>query len=368
MLRFVSGPGGGGSRDSSRLRLGILGVVVLSLFATMLARLWYLQVLVAPELKVEAQANSVRLVYTEAPRGRILDRNGNVLVDNRIVPTVVMDRAAAAKHPDVLARLSGILGVPVPDLQKRLEDVRYSQYKPVPMLENVPMDKVVYLREHEAEYPGVDVVQLTQRYYPHDTLAAHVLGYVGEINDKELATRRSAGYREGDTIGKSGVELAYESGLRGTPEVEKLQVDAQGRVLQSLGKQPAVPGHDVQLTIDLDVQTLAEESLKQGLDTAQATWDPDRLKRFLAPAGSIVVEDPRDGSILAMASAPTYRPSDFVGGISTNLFGALQDPANHYPLNNRAIQGLYAPGSTFKPVTALAALERSEERRVGKAR
>ena len=109
---------------------------------------------------------------------------------------------------------------------------------------------------------------------------------------------------------------------------------------------------------NMQLHRRAEESLKQGLDTAQATWDPDRLKRFLAPAGSIVVEDPRDGSILAMASAPTYRPSDFVGGISTNLFGALQDPANHYPLNNRAIQGLYAPGSTFKPVTALAALEK----------
>src|SRR5205085_2993745 len=155
-----------------------------------------------------------------------------------------------------------------------------------------------------------------------------------------------------------GVELAYENDLRGTPEVEKLQVDAQGRVLRSLGKQPAVPGHDVQLTIDLDVQTLAEESLKQGLETAQATWDPDRLKRFIAPAGSIVVEDPHDGSVLAMASAPTYTPKDFVGGISTALFQALQDPANHYPLNNRAIQGLYAPGSTFKPVTALAALEK----------
>ena len=354
----ISSAGVGGGRDSSRLRLAILGVVVVSLFATMLARLWYLQVLVAPQLKVEAQENSVRLIYTEAPRGRILDRNGNVLVDNQIVPTVVVDRLVAAKHPEVLDHLSAYLHVPRTTIDERLKDERFSLYKPVPVFENANMDQVVYLREHEADFPGVDVVQLSERHYPHGSLAAHVLGYVGEINDKELVTRRSQGYREGDTIGKSGVELAYENELRGTPEVEKLQVDAQGHVLRSLGKQPAVPGHDVQLTIDLNVQTLAEESLQQGLDTAQASWDPSQLKRFIAPGGSIVVEDPHDGSILAMASSPTYDPTEFVNGISTARFQQLQDPANHYPLNNRAIQGLYAPGSTFKMVTALAALEK----------
>ncbi|MGH9224855.1 MAG: penicillin-binding protein 2 [Acidimicrobiales bacterium] len=344
------------TRDSSRLRLAILGVVVISLFATMLARLWYLQVLVAPELKVEAQANSVRLVYTEAPRGRILDRDGDVLVDNRIVPTVVVDRRAAAKDPGIAFRLAAYLGKDPIEIQRRIEDPRFSQYKPVPVADDVKKEQVVYLREHQADFPGVDVVQLTQRFYPRDTLAAHVLGYVGEINDKELEPRKNDGYRPGDSIGKSGVELAYEKDLRGDPEVEKLQVDSQDRVLRSLGNQPAVPGHDVQLTIDIDVQVLAEESLKQALDTAQASWDPNQLKRFLAPAGSVVVEDPRDGSILAMASYPTYKPTEFVNGISTAQFQALNDPVNHFPLNNRAIQGLYAPGSTFKLITSLAAL------------
>ncbi|MDQ4096591.1 MAG: penicillin-binding protein 2 [Actinomycetota bacterium] len=351
-------PGPGNGRDSTRLRLAILGVIVLSLFVTMLARLWYLQVLVAPELRVEAQANSVRLVYTEAPRGRILDRNGNVLVDNRIVPTVVVDRTVAAKNPELLENLSAYLGMPLPDLHRRLEDQRFSQYKPVPVAEDIPKEKVVYLREHEADFPGVDVVQVTQRTYPHETLAAHLLGYVGEINDGELERRRSTGYREGDTIGKSGAELAYEEALRGTAEVEKLQVDAHGHVLRSLGKQPAVPGHDVQLTIDLEVQRLAEESLRQGLEAANTSWDPDQLKRFIAPGGAVVVEDPRDGAILAMASYPTYHPKDFVNGITVKRFQELQDPAGYYPLTNRAIQGEYAPGSTFKPITALAALEK----------
>jgi penicillin-binding protein 2 len=345
----------GSGRDGTRLRLGILGVVVLSLFATMLARLWYLQVLVGPELRVEAQENSVRLIYTEANRGRILDRQGRVLVDNRIVPTVVVERNV---KPEVLARLADELGKDVKDFERRLDDVRFSQFKPVPVMEDVPKDKLIFLREHHDEFPGVDIVQLTQRSYPNGPLAAHVLGYVGEINDAELEAHAGQGYRGGDTIGKSGVELAYESALRGTPQVEKLQVDAQGRVLRSLGKQPAIPGHDVQLTIDLDVQRVAEESLAQALDTAHKSWDPSQLKYFIAPAASAVVLDPRDGSVVAMASYPTYDPKEFVGGISTEAFQSLQDPANHFPLNNRAIQGQYAPGSTFKPITAMAALGR----------
>jgi penicillin-binding protein 2 len=342
-------------RDGSGLRLGILGVIVLSLFATMLARLWYLQVLVGPEFRVEAQENSVRLIYSEANRGRIVDRQGRVLVENRIVPTVVIDRNI---RPDVVARLAAELGKDPKDFQRRIEDVRFSQFKPVPVMEDVPKDKVVYLREHHDEFPGVDVVQLTQRFYPNGSLAAHLLGYVGEINDTELESRRSQGYRDGDSIGKSGVELAYETYLRGTPQVEKLQVDAQGRVLGSLGKQPGIPGHDVQLTIDLDVQRVAEESLAQALETARKSWDPSQAKFFIAPAASAVVLDPKDGAVLAMASWPTYDPAKFVNGISPEDFQVLQDPANYYPLNNRAIQGQYAPGSTFKPITALAALGR----------
>ncbi len=346
------------SRDSTSLRLGILGIVVLSLFATMLARLWYLQVLAAPGLKAEARENSVRLVYTEAPRGKILDRNGDVIVENRIVPTVVVERKAADENPDLVPKLASLLGRPQIDLERRLQDERFSLFRPVPVADDIPKEKVVYLRENPGEFPGVSVVQIAQRAYPHGRLASHLLGFVGEINDTELASRRTQGYRGGDTIGKSGVELAYEAELRGEPQVEKLQVDSQGRVLRSLGIQPAVPGRDVQLTIDIKVQALAEESLRQGLETARQTWDNEQLKRYLAPAGSVVVQDPGDGAILAMASYPDYEPTEFVNGISTARFGELNDPANHYPLNNRAIQGVYAPGSTFKMITALAGLGR----------
>ena len=346
------------SADTTRLRMGILAIVVISLFSALLARLWYLQVLAAPAFKTEAQLNSVRFVYTEAPRGRILDRNGKVLVGNRVVPTVVVDKTELGDKPDdVIRHLSALVHVPENVLEDRIDDPRYSPFKPIPVVDDVPKETLIHIREHQDEYPGVQGVMLTKRFYPNGSLAAHVVGYVGEINDKELAPRKSKGYRAGDSIGKSGVELAYEDELRGQPEVEKLEVDAQGRVLRTLGKQPAVQGHDVRLTIDLDLQKVAEDSLAQSIAAAQATYDNESGKRFVAPAGSAVVLDPRDGSVLAMASYPTYEPATFIDGISEKTFGELNDPAGHYPLNNRVTQGLYAPASTFKLVTSIAGLE-----------
>jgi len=342
---------------TSRLRMAVLGVIVLSLFAAMLARLWYLQVLSGPTYRTEAQQNRVRIIVTEAPRGRILDRQGRVLVGNRVVSAVVVHRQVVAESPEVLPRLSQLLGVPEPELAGRMADERFSPFKPVPVAIDVPKETLIHIREHQAEFPGVEGTQLTQRTYPNGTTAAHVLGYVGEINDVELDQRKAKGYKAGDTIGKSGLELTYEEDLRGEPEIEKLEVDAEGRVLRSLGRQPGVQGDDVRLTIDLDVQKLAEESLVQGLEAARNTWDPNQAKRFLAPAGSVVVLDPRDGAVLAMASYPWYDPSEFVNGIKEEKFRELNDPNGSYPLTNRAIQGLYAPGSTFKLATAVAALE-----------
>jgi penicillin-binding protein 2 len=344
------------SPENTRLRMGVLGVVVVSLFAAMLVRLWYLQVLAAPSLRVEAQQNSVRLIVTEAPRGRVLDRNGNILVDNRTVDAVTVSRDEVNRNPGLIPRLSTLLAVPEDDLRKRVEDDRFTIFKPVPVAEDVPKETLIYIREHQEEFPGVGAVQLTRRAYPHGTLAAHVLGYVGEINDRELAPRKSAGYKVGDTIGKSGVEAAYETDLRGQPQIEKLEVDSKGRVLRTLGVQPPVQGHDVQLTIDLDLQRLAEESLQQGLERSRRAYDRNTAKYFLTTAGSVVVLDPRNGAVVAMASNPTYDPREFVDGISESRFRELQDPAGNFPLNNRVLQGLYAPGSTFKLVSALAAL------------
>ena len=344
------------TQDSSRLRLSVLGMVVLSLFCALSARLWYLQVLASPTLKVEAQHNSVAVVYTEAPRGRILDRNGKVLADNRVVLALVADREEVEERPEVLERLSGLVDVPVDELNRRMADERHSLFKPVPLAVDVPKEKLIYVREHQDEFPGVQGVQVTERVYPHGALAAHVLGTVGEINDEELATRKAAGYKGGDTIGKSGIELTYEEDLRGEPEISKLEVDSVGRVQRSLGGEPAVQGEDVRLSIDLDVQRAAEDSLAQGIELARKSSDFLTGKPFRAPGGSVVVTDPRDGAVLAMASNPAFDPNEFTKGISVRRFAELNDPAGHLPLNNRAIQGLYAPGSTFKLATSIAGL------------
>lgn len=345
------------SSDNARLRLSIIGVVVVSLFSALFARLWYLQVMDTTEFQALATQNRVRTIYEPAPRGRILDRQGRVLVENRGYQAVTVTRLEVQDKPEVVARLAALLGVSRTELERRINDKRYSPYKPVPVADDVPEEIVVYLREHAQDFPGVAARAVAERTYPHGTLAAHVLGYVGEINDKELKRSEGEGYRLGDDIGKSGVEQAYEADLRGTPGEVRLEVDATGKILApALSSRPPVHGNDLQLTVDLDVQKLAEESLIAGLEAARSQRERNTGRAFVAPAGAVVVMDPRDGALLAMASNPTFLPADFVNGIRPEAFAALQDPANHYPLTNRAIQGQYAPGSTFKLFTALAAL------------
>ncbi len=260
------------------------------------------------------------------------------------------------------------------EVQTRISDPRFSQYKPVPVKTDVDETTVIDVREHQESFPGVEAAQIPERSYPYGPLAGHLLGYVGAINDTELAAKRKAGactstsdntsdpgqdcYRPGDTVGKAGVEAAYEADLRGQPGYTILEVDSKGRVLQTLKTVPPVQGHDLVVTVDLDVQRLAEESLQQGLDVARATFDKSTKRDFAAPVGSVVVQDPRDGSILAMASNPSYDPSVFVGGIKPADFSALLDPGHNSPLVDRADEGTYAPGSTFKLATATAALEK----------
>lgn len=352
--------------DSPRLRLGVLGIVAVSLFAALFARLWYLQVLASPDLRVTAEANRVRVVAEQAPRGRILDRNGTVLVDNRISVVVTVDRRAledTGRRGEVLARLAAELthyGKPMTlaQLDTRLSDVRFSPYTPVPVAEDVSEELLVYLSEHRTAFPGVAVEPKAVRAYPFGSLAAHVLGYVGPITGDELAAQESKEktYQQGDEIGKSGIERVYEDDLRGVPGERRLEVDAAGNTVRELSYRPPVAGDDVVLTLDANIQGLTEQALKNGLADAHAR----RLENGtypLAPAGASVVLDPKTGSVLALASFPTYDPSSFVNGIDSGEWAALQDPANYAPLNDRAIQGQYAPGSTFKLITAYAALK-----------
>jgi penicillin-binding protein 2 len=349
------------STDSARFRLTVIGIVVLSLFSALFARLWYLQVIDTDTFQTLATQNQRRVVFEPAPRGRILDRHGRPLVENRISQVVTVQRPKVADKPEVRARLAALLNISREELQRRMNDARYSPFRPVPVAEDVSEDVVVYLRERAADFPGVEALAVAERSYPTGAtpLAAHLLGYVGEINERELETRRDDGYRLGDDIGKSGVEQAYEVDLRGTPGRVELEVDANGKVLRTLpGSTPPVRGNDVQLTVDLDVQRVTEESLAQALLANRKRRDRQGGQPFVSPAGAAVVLDPRDGSVLALASYPTFNPADFNNGIRPDVYAALQDPAGHRPLTNRAIAGQYAPGSTFKLVTALAALQR----------
>jgi penicillin-binding protein 2 len=357
------------------LRLGILGIVVLSLFSVLLARLWSLQIL-TPEMGEEASAaNRLRVVAEEAPRGRILDDRGRVLVDNRTAVVVTLDRHALdglddGGRRDALLHLAGTLtraGVPtkVADIERRLADPEYHPLLPVPVAMDVPDELLVLLGERADEFPGVEVRRQAVRRYPNGSLAAHVLGYVGRITAEELADRnRGTGprYEPDGTVGRAGVERTLEADLRGTPGQRTVEVDRKGRVVRVVDERPPVPGNDVQLTIDLDAQRLAEARLAGQLESLRGRTGGRGTNdaAFEGRAGAVAVVDPRNGDVTAMASYPTYDPTEFVNGISTEAYRRLSgngDPEAN-ALINRAITGQYAPGSTFKLVSAYAALSR----------
>ena len=354
----------------SRWRLSVLGIVVIALFVPLFARLWYLQVLSSESYTEAADANRIRVVQVEAPRGRILDRDGTVLVDNRVSIVVTVDRVVFAELEDpeaeeMLERLASELtryGSPVTreQLQERVDDVRYSRYAPVPVAEDATEELKIYIEEHQELFPSVAVERVAVRRYPYGTRAAHVIGYVGEINDEELEERETKPktYIRGNKIGKTGVERIYEDDLRGMPGQRVFEVDAMGdpvRILEDLST-PPIPGDDVWLTIDIETQALSEDLLAQALEDARSRRVSGTNLPNRGNAGSVVVTDPRNGEVLAMASYPVYDPGDFVNGMPSTQWEYLNSDAADKPILNRAIQGEYAPGSTFKLFTGLAAM------------
>jgi penicillin-binding protein 2 len=329
---------------TTRLRLGIVGVVAISLFATLFVRLAHLQLVQAPDARAAAARNTVRAVTLPAPRGRILDRDGTVLVDNRASNVVAVDPAVDEdERGPMLERLSAILAVPRPTLEARLGDRRASPYLPVPVAEEVTDDVMIRLREQADRLPGVVAHRVATRSYPMGDLAAHVLGYVGESPD------------DGRTVGRAGIEQAHDRDLRGIDGEVRMEVDADGQPLRVLERRPPVQGNDVVLTLDADVQRAAETSLAEGLAAARTRPDADNGRPLVADAGAAVALDPRNGQVLAMASHPTFPLPELANGVSQAEADLLFGTASGAPFVNRAMRG-YAPGSTWKPVTATAAL------------
>ncbi len=273
------------SSDSPQLRLGILGIVVLSLFGALFARLWFLQVMDAAEYRTAVQANSIREVQEDAPRGRILDRTGRIIVDNEVARVVTVNPFELDEtddHDRIVLRLARELtraGVPtkVADIEERLADPQFSRFDPVPVAVGVPEELEVYLAERADEFPSVEVSREWVRSYPYGRLAAHVVGYVGRINDEELAEKEANGpddkpYLPSSEIGKSGIELVYEDQLRGIPGVRTIEVDVENEPVRTVESTPPVRGNDVQLAIDIDVQLKAETALREQLEFARERW------------------------------------------------------------------------------------------------
>jgi penicillin-binding protein 2 len=359
---------GGADGHVPRLRLSIVAVVAVALFASLFARLYDLQVVGAGDYQVQAEANRVRTVQVPAPRGRILDRNGKVIVDNRVAVVVAIDRSLLGELPEqrqaeVLWQLSVDLtaaghATDADKIRTRLNDDRFNRYAPVPIAVDVPEDLKIYFEERAADYPSVVVERTALRAYPYGPLAVHTLGYVGKINDDELAAHEDESakpYTLNDEIGKSGVEQTYEPYLRGTPGIRRIEVDAQGDPVRVISERAPQAGDDLVLSLDVDVQALAEQKVQQGLADARARPNRDGTRNN-GVTGSAVVLDPNNGQVIAMASYPSYDPNAFVDGIDAAEWAYLNDPANHYPLNNWAIQGQWAPGSTYKLFVGYAAL------------
>ena len=368
---------------NTRVRLTIVGIIVLALFSALLTRLWFLQVASSASYAAQTEANRIRVINEPGVRGNILDRNGVVIVKSELVNSIQVRRGLTDRERKrMVPRLAKILQKMEPQakitkkfINARLDSVRYSPYQPVPILDEAQYKTLVYIKERPEQFPNVDVVRRSVRRYPlfdefsaiypnpfeNITPASHLLGYVGAVNKLEQKLHKGEGYGPDDVIGKVGVEQVFESELRGAPRVRRLEVDSRGRLVEVLRDKPAEAGNWVQLTMDMEIQRIVEESLVQGMSKAssglQDTTVKDRFATFGAKAGAAVVLDAANGSVVALASAPTFDVRLFTDGIPAEDYAAYTNPNNNYPLLNRTIQGQYAPGSTWKTFTAIAALQ-----------
>ena len=339
-------------------RLAFLGILIIGLFAALFTRAWYLQVLTADELSEKARANYVEIVIAEPTRGRILDRHGVVLADNirSGVITVNQSRYAPGQIDFVLEQISALTEIPIATLKSRLEN---QQTHPLAAkVVATGLDEYGLLRVSELSLPGVEAKWEMSRIYPQNEIGAHVVGYVGAMSRGQEDRLLQMGYLPSERVGKSGIEQIFEGDLHGKPGRTELEVDSTGRVHRILSQTDPTPGSDIYLSIDADLQAATESYLRQGLIAARKTVSDDSGFFYPAIGGAAVVMDLRNGDVLAMASHPTYDPNWLVGGITALEYQSVfENPYAPGALNNRAIQGLYSPGSVFKLVTALAGLE-----------
>jgi penicillin-binding protein 2 len=311
------------------------------IFIVLLGRLWQMQVLEYSTYRKLSQENTTRTIPSLAPRGIIYDRYGNVIVANRAIFSVYIFPSSvdSDKLIRVISDVARITAVPKDNILKKIQENSSRPFEPILIKDNLSIRTVTALEERRHNMPGVVVNVRPVRYYPNKMLAAHVLGYVGEITKNELSDLREAGYQLKDMIGKEGVEKIYDRYLRGIDGGQQLEIDVYGRPIRTVGALDPVPGSDVKLTLDLEMQKIVEKNLE-------------------GKYGAVIVMDPRSGDILAMASRPTYDPNIFAAPLDQREWDRM-DRQGH-PFLNRALS-TYPPGSTFKVVNLSATLQEGTE-------
>ncbi len=316
----------------------IISVLVI---AVLIGRAAYLQIYQGEYYAGLADGNRIRIVPSMAPRGTFYDRNGELLVTNRPGFSVSLLPLTAPISDDVIDRLSDLLKVPTDEIKTKIAG--HSGFNPIRIKTDVTPDIVSIIEEQKSQYPGVVIEVTPIRDYILKQEGAHTFGYVSEINDTELEKMKVEGYKSGDIIGKFGLEKVYDKELRGENGGQQVEVDVSGKPVQILGRKEPIPGDDLELTIDINLQQAAEKAVDE------------QLTQIGAHAAAAVVMNPQTGEILAMVSRPAFDPNLFAHGISSKDWNQLNNNPYH-PMDNKTITGEYPPGSTFKIVTGTAAL------------
>jgi len=300
--------------------------------------LWRLEVLGADNFRALAEANRIRKIPVLAPRGRLFDREGRLLVDNYPSVSCYLLREQIKDLNADLPFIAQGLHIPVEQIHATLRRFQTApKYQPIPLKQDITPDEQAFIEAHRNELPELETLDEQRRLYPRDGFAAHLIGYVGEISEEDLNKSKYAFYQPGDVVGKSGVEATYDALLRGEDGSRDVIVNSHGKEIGHLGQTLAKPGQDLKLTIDLDVQMAAEKALE-------------------GKVGAIVAMDPHTGEILALASRPTFDPNQFSVRLSKSYWNEILDNPDH-PLLNKAIQAQLAPGSTFKIIMSYAGLQ-----------
>ena len=327
-------------RRSLTIRLSVVQYLVAVLFAGLAIAFWIFQIAQHQKFLEMAENNRLRKLPLPAPRGVLLDRNGKVLVENQSTLNIALVREQTKNVPEVLRVLAYATGVDEAQLRETIIRRRHDpSYRPIVLIENATREQVIAMWARRLELPGVYYQEVPSRRYPESDMAAHVFGYVGEVTEPQLQRPDYEGIEPGSIVGQAGVELAYNKQLMGVDGSKTVVVNSVGREIRELDKLLPTTGRPLQLTIDADIQKAIEDS-------------------FVAAQfnGAAVVLDPRDGGVLGFTSRPAYDPNAFAAGIDRAAWASLNSDSLH-PLQNRALQGRYSPGSTFKMVVGLAGLE-----------